>query len=473
MNKSQPYFAQKLTHPEAQQWIDDPEDAIHAQVSDQIDGDHATWGVLNGYEVVQNPAGADLNVQIANGTAYDEDGQRIPHTSGPYLFNLSATVPGSNSRYVRVYAEYLQVTSDPRVDGDSNPLSYRLTEDVKFAYDLGTPAASPTKPAILANKVLLATILIASGATQIFDSDISMELETDYLNPGEMDRQEGGVVFPHGRLATRPAYFKTLASPKICLDTGFNHIRMSGGDIIMGTGATPWNTGGRIFMERGRIYNCREIYVDGPPQDAGYRYIDGTPSDEFGDALEVPKPWDIPGESFMPAKQSTDPWSAGATTDNVWQHENFGSRIIWTMYWGGAAHGSSRTGVYLRAPITVPERCRLVEVKLHINVINTFTGFADLDFVCGVAYQPKSSTLITVHTTKTYNAASGGIWTATGRGEIDLMTTGDSALTIRNDLNSYFIYCYHDDASGVGAARFVDIFHGTANTVIREASHVY
>lgn len=468
MNKSQPYFQQKLTHSEAQQWIDDPEDAIHAQVSDQTDGDHATWGVLNGYEVVQNPGGADLYVQIANGTAYDEDGKRIPHTDGPTLLNLTSAVPGSNSRYVRVYVEHLGATSDPRVDGDSNPLNYRISDSYSFSFDLGTPAASPSKPAILANKVLLATILIATGATQILDSAISMALDTDPLNPGDIDRQEGGIVIPHGRMATRPAYFKPPAvTPEVRIDLGGHNIRMSDGDIIMGTGATPWTTGGRIFMERGRIYNCREIYCDGPPEDAGFRYIDGTPSDEFGDALEVEKPWDIPGESFMPGKQSTDPWSAGATADNVWQIDNLSAKIRWTMHWGGAAHGSPRESVRLFAPIRVPQRSRLVSVTLDAYVLASFPP--NLDFVCGVAYQSRTGITRTLHTTKSYN------FSTVQEETIDAMTTGDTALTIYNHAYSYYVYCYldDDDVSGSGNAQYIDIYSGTADTIIREASHVY
>jgi hypothetical protein len=473
MDRSDFYYKQNVTQAELDQAFSDCENADRALMEDHTDGDHALWGVLTGYEVTETTGTPDLNVQVANGYAYDEDGQRIPHTGGPTAVDLSTGVPGSDSRYVRVYVAFTRTLTDPRTDGDGASVDYRQAEAPVFSIQLGSIAASPVKPTIESNKVLLATVLLPTGKTQIFDADISMALDVDTSNPGDVDRQEGGVCIPHGRMGTRPVIFDPNASD-VMLNMAGNDLQVEGGDIIMGDDLTPWNSGGRIFMEGGQIYNCGEIRVDGPPDPGvGYLYCDGSPSDHFGDLLEVDKPWDIPGESFMPAKQTTDPWSSGPTNDNNWALENFGTRIIWTMYWGGAAHGSARTGVYLRAPIFVPHKSKLVAVKLHLNVINTFTGFGDLDFVCGVAYQPKSSTSITVHTTKTYNAASGGIWTATGRGEIDAMTTGDTALTISNSANSYFLYCYHDDASGVGAARFVDIFHGTSETLIREASHVF
>lgn len=467
MDRSDFYFKQNVTQAELDQAFSDCENADRALVSDHTDGDHALWGVLTGYEVTESGT-PDLYVQVANGYAYDEGGQRIPHTGGPTAVDLSSGVPGSNSRYVRVYVEFDRDLTDPRTDGDGASIDYRQAESPLFSIQLGTIAASPTKPAILANKVLLATVLLPTGKTQIFDSDISMALDVDTSNPGDVDRQEGGVCIPHGRMGVRPVIFDPGVAD-VVINLAGNHLQVEGGDIYMGDDLTPWNSGGRLFMERGEIYNCGEIRVDGPPgSGVGYMYIDGSPSDHFGDLLEVEKPWDIPAASMCPVDQATDPWAAGATTDNVWRHAST-TLIDWQIYW--ATHGSPTTGVLLIAPIVVPEKCRIVQVEVDLNVVTAFPS--NLDFICGVRRLAKGIGTPNTISTHTYNLASGGIWSAGGAGLVDALDSGDGAITVGNATYTYYVYMYLDESAVVSANNYIQILGGTAHTLIREASHTY
>jgi hypothetical protein len=210
MDRSNFYFEQEVTQSEMDQAFDDVQAVANQQITDHVDpgGDFAHWGVVTGLVVAEQGA-PDLTVQISNGVAYDENGDRIPHAGGPTSQDLTSLVPGSDSRYVRVYVEHDTVESDPRVDGAAVPLNYRIADSFAFSLDAGAIAASPTKPAIVSGKVLLATVLLYAGQTQILDADISLALGNTYgAGIDETDRQEGGFV-AHGRKLTRAIGFES------------------------------------------------------------------------------------------------------------------------------------------------------------------------------------------------------------------------------------------------------------------------
>lgn len=389
MNRSNFYFEQEVTQAEMDQAFDDVQDVAEQQITDHSDpgGDFATWGVVVGL-VVAEQGTPDLTVQISDGVAYDENGKRIPHSGGPTSLDLTSLVPGSDSRYVRVYVEHDTVESDPRVDGAAVPLNYRIADSFAFSLDAGAIAASPVKPTITAGKVLLATILLYTGQTQILDADISLALGNTY-GPGidEIDRQEGGVV-AHGRMLTRAIGFEYEVNgpPKICM--GRNDLNMEQGDLwldYLQAGAT--GGGGRIFCEDGRIYKAREIRAGGPPDgNIGYHYYDfgEVGSDEFGSQIVLEKWASIPPDVMRchtitypkdPANSPVD-WELQPLTDtggNLWPFNLFSPSTF--DYSGHRWYGNllipalnSNWIAPLHIPLVgLPDGARLIRVEVDFD----------------------------------------------------------------------------------------------------------
>jgi len=357
MDRSDFYFEQEVTEAELDQVFDDAENADRALVADHVDGAHATWGVLTGYEVTENSGGADLNVEIANGAAYDEDGQRIPFDSGPKLLDLSSAVPVSNSRYVRIYAEFTRDMSDPRVDGAALPIDYRQTEGVVFSTDLGTSAPSPTKPAILANKVLLATPLLYSGMTQIFNADISQALDEDPANPGDVDRQEGGVAVPHGRMATRSVYFDPTGAPSARLNMGGHLLETYGGDV----------DGGKTGTDDGNVVKMLAVHARSP--DPGASPVEGhVYGDDAGALVDVTK-YAAYDASDMLAFGNDDAWQGVGPNwfleeDN--QFSDFLGGLGWRFNFGAGSGPIGSPGLYV--PVHLPHGAKLISASVGYRV---------------------------------------------------------------------------------------------------------
>lgn len=379
-DRSDFYYEQEVTHAEMDQAFDDMENADRNQVVDQtVTGTHATaaWGVCTGLEVTERSGTPDLNVEIADGVAYDEQGRRIPHTGGPTLLDLTATVPGSNSRYVRIYAEFTRVLTDPRTDGLGAAIDYRQSESVLFSYDAGTIAASPVKPAVLANKVLLATVLLTSSHTVIVDADISMDLP-DLSEPAG-DRQEGGYIV-HSRVLPARRKIRFDVSPVlggeevIDLGTG-NHLQMRGGTLRM---APVGSDGGNsVFGELASIYKASQVRVAGTIQDGGGYWYSNPTSDEYGEPLQaIGKVLSYDPGSFTPAGQNVTPQST-TPAGNIWRMGVFGTRPVQGPAWVYNASGTNAYAWPLFCPLPgIPFRSQLVdfewEMELH-TVVATLT----------------------------------------------------------------------------------------------------
>jgi hypothetical protein len=398
-------------------------------------GTHATavWGVVTGLEVSQNSGGADLNVEVADGVAYDEQGRRIPHSGGPTLVDLATAVPGSDSRYVRVYAEFTRVLSDPRTDGLGGSIDYRQAEGVTFSFDLGTPAASPTRPALLANKVCLATVLIASGATQIFDADISDELPS-LGGLSDPDRQEGGVI-AHGRLnpARRKLHFAISPLPGgeevLNLGTG-NHMNVQGGQLRM---ATVGSDGGdAAYMEYASIYKAGEVRVAGNIQDGGGYWYSNQTSDEFGEPLlAISKYLQFDASAFYCADNGVSPQDP-TLASNRWYIQDFGTRPLTQVGWNVRVNGPAGYFLPLYLPLVgLPFRAQLEEFEVDVECSAVV---ADLEY--GVALYRRSAL-----TTDAVMISGGGSLTTAALGSTGAHTIQAGAFTphlIRPDLYAYF-----------------------------------
>lgn len=394
-DRSDFYFEQNVTQSELDQAFDDLENADRNIIADQNEAggvpNGGIWGVLTGLEVTERTGTPDLNVEIADGVAYDEVGQRIPHSGGPTLLNLATHVPGSDSRYVRIYAAFTRVLSDPRTDGLGTPIDYRQAEGVAFSADPGAIAASPTKPAILSGKVLLATVLLTTGQTQIVDANISMALASSLLTTP--DRQEGGIVGVHGRLnsVSRPLRFEnSLSGQEVIHLGGKNHLTLDGGTIRMSPLGTE--NGNAIFMERGQICRAEVVRAEGPPSGGGqgFCYVDQASVSEYGDNLEVTKYYNYDATHFCPMKDSAQvsPWVGGP---NSWYLDSPGPLPIATYdaYWRMTFDTPGAIwNVGLACPIVgIPMQCKLVSVEFGVDVVSIVSG---LEFGVGVYRRPRA-----------------------------------------------------------------------------------
>lgn len=148
MNRKDFYFEQLVTQADLDEAFDYAENADHF-----LQQDNGYIGIVSGLEVTEE-ATPDLTVDIAPGVAYDQDGQR---TSVSAVQNLdcsqdsnaasTAVSGGGNEKWISIFIAFDRALSDPRVDGNGNPLQYERTEAFQFIVDQGAEAAAGT-PAV-------------------------------------------------------------------------------------------------------------------------------------------------------------------------------------------------------------------------------------------------------------------------------------------------------------------------------------
>lgn len=170
MNRSDFYYDQEVREAELDQVFDDVEDMEQNKI---IDFD--LWGVISGLEASQQSS-PDLTVQVSVGIGHCQNGKRVIASSIENI-DLSSHLPTTGAgyfRYVDIYAVDYMDESDPRLDGHSNPINYRLTEGIDFLIVEGTESTgTPPSPIENIDNLPLNRVLLEFGQTQILDSDIS------------------------------------------------------------------------------------------------------------------------------------------------------------------------------------------------------------------------------------------------------------------------------------------------------------
>ena len=478
MNRSDFYYRQIVTEQEMDQAFDDVENAIDQQILDQTDDDHAMWGVYNGLLVAEQSV-PDLTVQVSDGIAYDENGKRLVHSGGPTSLNLASYVPagGGESVYVRVYAERDTVESDPRIDGNAVALNYRIADSILFSLAAGTAGGSPTRPAIVADKVLLATVLLTNGQTQIQDSDISMALGLGYSGGTaiDIDRHEGGS-FAHGRGNARVLAFVdpvTTRGDRILL--GNNNLNTERGNILLASDSET-DQGGKIYMQEGSIRRANQIFAADPHTTGqGHLYHDESVGDKEGTQLTLEKWYSYHASQFFPSDNNgTDPWDfVGTIPINVWWLDGYssgitgGSKAISVPAWRVKA--SAPAGPYPRytwplfLPLTgLPHGGRLELVEIFIRCPSTQHG-ADESLYTEIWK--------TAHDLGTLLASDNVQINTSGYHREGPVISGGEI--IDNFNYQYCCVCWIEHDSNVGDKDVQYIFGGRAKVSIREASGVY
>lgn len=409
MDRSDFYYRQIITDSELNQAFDDVA-ALAAQLVTDLDG---AWGVLSGLEVTEQSV-PDLTVQVADGVATDESGDRIPVTGGPATRDLSSYVPATpgESVYVRMYVAHDTDLQDPRLDGNNDPVDYRQLDSFVFSEEAGTAAVSPTKPAITAGKVLLATVLLAEGQTTIENTDISMALTTTgALIP---DRQEGGYAIFHSRITPARRHIEfaqsAIAGGEEVINLGLgNHLQANEGTIRMAPLGS--SDGDAIFLEKAGVYKASTVRSTGTVNNgAGYWYSEET-SDEYGVPLQaIEKKLSYDASHFQCQNPQGETPHTISPVGNTWTINTVGTRPNISQHWRFQnSTGSAQYCPPLICPLVgLPLNARLDEVIFHLYVEALF---AATEFGAQVYYKRAGNNLVTPIGTLTTAGLAAGIRT--------------------------------------------------------------
>lgn len=262
------FFRQKVTEDEMDEAFEGAEQADRDIVKDLF-----PQGVASGLGVTQASPTANLTVQVAAGTAYDDAGQRIRVPSVQALnlavdSNGASTSVGSggNAKVVSVFAQFTRALSDPRVDGNSATVYWERGESFAFVVRQGTEATagSETPVALEAGKILLCDVQRTFGQTQILDANINPTAYTNRRQDAYVGAS-GIVAYRYGLIKDVVEYLRTQMNDAIISPTAigtnqnnYNPTSFSTCNVVrqsLTTGCALTGLAARSAGQRVRIYN--------------------------------------------------------------------------------------------------------------------------------------------------------------------------------------------------------------------------
>jgi hypothetical protein len=143
------------------------EGVYSARVTRQLMSLIGTEGVVSGLTVVQRSAGANMSVDVAAGKAIVEGDDQ----ANQYLYlsvnegTVNLPVQGADPTNPRIDRVVLEIRDTNAGGPAGDDASLRVIE--------GTPAGSPTAPALPDSAISLALIDVAAAATSILDANIT------------------------------------------------------------------------------------------------------------------------------------------------------------------------------------------------------------------------------------------------------------------------------------------------------------
>lgn len=237
MNRRDFYIKQKVTEGE----LDDA--FLQVEVAEQnLKADAfgpAARGFLMAPITVVEDSPQSQAVSVPTFLAWSKDGERIAKTTAAELFDFAGDEDPADPRIARLYAVFDRALSDSRVDGIGATIDFKVDESYSLERDLGTPAGSPSPPAIRTDgSILLANVTIPAAAANITNSEIDntvQELQSDFpvgrlrnMNAGMEDAME----------ATAAATPSTANRVALLSDAGVTQMRGYKGTVkIVTTGA--------------------------------------------------------------------------------------------------------------------------------------------------------------------------------------------------------------------------------------------
>lgn len=176
-NKYHTYFGQIITNSELNEIFD----SLFVEV-DRFIQDFGYRGIVTGGNVAQHSP-TNLSVDIDGPTiVYDQEANRMAFaslTNVPLSLdeNGAATpVVGSlNEKWLSLFMEFVSTPTDPRTDDLGDTVYFKDVESYRINVVQGSEAAigTPTKPALRADQILIADVLLGYGVTSIVNAKIS------------------------------------------------------------------------------------------------------------------------------------------------------------------------------------------------------------------------------------------------------------------------------------------------------------
>ena len=142
--------------------------------------DNGVVGITSGGAVSQHAGTANMTIDITGATIYDQLGQRICWTALQNIdcsidenSNSTAVTTPGNGKQLSIFAKFLRVQSDPRLDLEGTTVYFDQAESYEIHVAQGAEGTPPgTPPALRADEILLADITLIYGQTQILNADI-------------------------------------------------------------------------------------------------------------------------------------------------------------------------------------------------------------------------------------------------------------------------------------------------------------
>lgn len=197
------FFRQQVTEAEMDEAFS------NAQLADQdLVVALGIFGVTLNGDADENAGVPDLTIDItAPIIAYDQDGQRIyiPGTGGNLDVDVSvdsnavstAVATPGNEKIVSVFIQFDRALSEPRIDGNSNTVQFRVSESYAIIVEQGAESAAPaTPPPLRSDAILLCDVTRTNPQTQIFTADVDLSRKQDLFNISTTDFtiQAGTIV---------------------------------------------------------------------------------------------------------------------------------------------------------------------------------------------------------------------------------------------------------------------------------------
>ena len=176
MNKYETYFGQVVTDDELNEIFNSYAEAIESFVED-----FGFVGIAVGADVTQNSS-PNLTVNVSGpAIVYDQTGHRI--SFGPTInVNVAAdevnvataVVSSGNSKWLSIFVKYIETPSDPRVDDLGATVFFRKLAGYEIHVVQGAESsASPTRPALRGDQILLADVQLSYGQVSVATGNIS------------------------------------------------------------------------------------------------------------------------------------------------------------------------------------------------------------------------------------------------------------------------------------------------------------
>ena len=205
------YFRQGVTEAELDLGFE-----LLEQADRDLASDIGIFGIIDGMRASERDGVPDLSVDLtAPGRAYDRLGRRIFYGTAQNV-DLSTDVNGvstvvqgeGNEKIVSLYIQFDRLPSDPRTDGNSQQVLFRLDESFRFVVRQGAeaPAGQAVPPPLQPDALLIVDVTRRSGQSQILNSD----LRPNPLVPDDEGRRQRFVFAEASAIGVFTGGFRVL-----------------------------------------------------------------------------------------------------------------------------------------------------------------------------------------------------------------------------------------------------------------------